>query len=84
MLADKADAMDADDEDQPEAVSTTSGAIRIKAQDATAAGSTSEFLNSKLVFKTDDRGQEICVVKAGDDEVGVMMGWETDISEPQV
>ena len=50
-------------------------------EDSTAAGSLSTFLNSNLKYRKDDRGQEICVVQAGDDEVGVMMGWEREISE---
>lgn len=79
VLADKAEA-DADMADDDATVQNISGIMHIKAQDSTAAGSTRAFLDSKLVFKTDERGQNICVVKAGDDEVGVMMGWETDIS----
>lgn len=57
------------------------GALVLKAEDATAAGSSAEFLKSKLRFLTDARGQEICVVDAGGEEVGVMMGWEKDLSE---
>lgn len=82
VLADKAEA-DVDmtgDDDKASEIVGDSGAIRIKAQDSTAAGSTGTFLDTKLVFKTDERGQEICVVQAGEDEVGVMMGWETNVS----
>ncbi|KAG7098635.1 hypothetical protein E1B28_000552 [Marasmius oreades] len=52
--------------------------------DQTAAGSTSTFLKSKLSFVTDDQGQEICVVKAENEEIGVMMGWERGIMEETV
>jgi len=54
--------------------------VVLKAQDDTAAGSNAAFLKSNLVFKSDEHGQEVCLVKAGDEEVGVMMGWETEIS----
>ncbi|KAH7100298.1 arginine methyl transferase [Auriculariales sp. MPI-PUGE-AT-0066] len=58
--------------------------VVLKSKDDTAAGSNAEFLQSKLIFQTDDRGQEICLVKAGDDEVGVMMGWEAEIMRESV
>lgn len=51
----------------------------LKSSDTTAAGSTDEFLSSKLRFTRDEHGQDICLVKAGDEEVGVMMGWEKQI-----
>ena len=54
--------------------------VVLRAQDDTAAGSNAAFLKSNLVFKSDEHGQEVCLVKAGDEEVGVMMGWETEIS----
>lgn len=54
----------------------------LKATDTTAAGSTEAFLTSQLKFVTDDKGQEICLLKVSDEEeVGVMMGWERGISE---
>lgn len=54
----------------------------LRATDTTAAGSPDAFLTSKLKFITDDRGQEICLLKVSDEEeVGVMMGWERGISE---
>lgn len=53
----------------------------IKGEDDTAAGSTAAFLKSRLRYTTDDNGQEVCMVDAGDgEEVGVMMGWEQPIS----
>ena len=52
----------------------------LKSEDETAAGSTEEFLKSKLVFEKDDNGQDVCVVDVGSEKVGVMMGWERDIS----
>ena len=54
----------------------------LKATDYTAAGSTDTYLTAPLHYRKDEHGQEICVVKVGDDEeVGVMMGWERPISE---
>ena len=53
----------------------------LKASDDTAAGSTDNFLSSRLRYTRDDHGQEICLVNVGEGEdVGVMMGWERDIS----
>ncbi|KAL0577319.1 Arginine N-methyltransferase 2 [Marasmius crinis-equi] len=52
--------------------------------DQTAAASTEIFLNSRLTFTTDEQGQEVCVVRAGDEEVGVMMTWERGIMEETV
>ena len=52
----------------------------LQTTDPTAAGSTDEFLKSKLSFRVDESGQEVCFVTSGDDEVGVMMGWEKPIS----
>jgi type IV protein arginine methyltransferase len=54
----------------------------LKAEDATAAGSSIAFLSSRLRYTTDERGQEICLASLpGQEEVGVMMGWESGISE---
>ncbi|ESK97119.1 arginine n-methyltransferase [Moniliophthora roreri MCA 2997] len=53
----------------------------IRGDDASAAASTDTFLNSKLIFTIDEHGQEICTVKAGADEIGVMMAWERGIME---
>ena len=55
--------------------------IVLKAEDDTATGSTEAFLASKLHYTRDEHGQEICLLREGDKEVGVMMGWERDISE---
>ncbi|KAJ3790790.1 arginine methyl transferase [Lentinula aff. detonsa] len=56
----------------------------IRSEDVTAAASTDAFLKSRLKFVKDKNGQEICVVKAGDEEIGVMMGWEQDIMQETV
>ena len=56
-------------------------AIFLRAEDDTATGSTEAFLSSKLHYTRDKHGQEICLLREGDKEVGVMMGWERDISE---
>lgn len=54
----------------------------LKATDFTAAGSTDTYLTTPLKYTKDKYGQEICVVEVDDEEeVGVMMGWERDISE---
>src|SRR3712207_3804012 len=52
----------------------------LKATDDTAAGSTDVYLSSPLRYTTDERGQEICMLKLpNNEEVGVMMGWEHGI-----
>lgn len=58
--------------------------IILRATDNTAAGSPSEFLNSRLVYSKDKNGQDICSVKIGEEEVGVMMGWERGIMKETV
>lgn len=55
--------------------------IILRAEDDTATGSTEAFLSSKLHYTRDEHGQEICLLREGDKEVGVMMGWEREISE---
>jgi protein arginine N-methyltransferase 2 len=57
--------------------------IVLRAEDDTATGSTEAFLSSKLQYTQDEHGQEICLLRDGDKQVGVMMGWERDISEHQ-
>ncbi|KAG8732078.1 Arginine N-methyltransferase 2 [Ceratobasidium sp. 414] len=66
------------------ALRTKTSLTALRAEDNTAAGSTSTFLASKLVYRTDENGQEIVVVDAGGEEVGVMMGWERPIMEATV
>lgn len=54
----------------------------LKATDDTVMGSTDKFLDSKLRYVKDERGQEICMAMTENGlEVGVMMGWEKPISE---
>lgn len=55
--------------------------VVLRAEDDTATGSTEVFLASKLHYTRDKHGQEICLLREGDKEVGVMMGWEREISE---
>lgn len=62
----------------------TASAIILRETDSTAAGSTEEFLSSRLRFTKDDHDQDICLVKVGDEEIGVMMGWEKGIMEKTV
>ena len=52
----------------------------LKTEDSTAIGSTDTFLSSPLRFTVDPYGQQICLLKTEDDEVGVMMGWERQLS----
>ncbi|ELU38290.1 arginine methyl transferase [Rhizoctonia solani AG-1 IA] len=52
----------------------------LRAEDYTAAGSTEEFLKSKLTYRKDENGQEIVLLDIDGEEVGVMMGWEKPIS----
>lgn len=59
----------------------SSSALILRSEDTSASGSPDEFLKSRLTFTKDANGQDVCLVKAGDDEVGVMMGWERDISK---
>ena len=63
--------------------SPSEGTLVLQTSDATAAGSTDEFLRSTLSFRVDEHGQEVCFVMSGEDEVGVMMGWEKPISAYQ-
>jgi protein arginine N-methyltransferase 2 len=55
-------------------------ALVLKATDDSALGSTEAFLSSKLRYTTDASGQEICLLQTPNAEVGVMMGWEREIS----
>jgi type IV protein arginine methyltransferase len=52
----------------------------LKEVDDTALSSTDKFLSSRLRFTVDTHGQEICLLQSGDTEIGVMMGWEREIS----
>lgn len=60
----------------------TPSSLIIRNDDLSAAGSTDAFLSSRLQYTTDAKGQEICLVKLDNGEqVGVMMGWEREISK---
>jgi len=65
-------------------ISGSSSTLILKGDDSTAAGSTDVFLSSKLRFTKDEHGQDICMLKVGDEEIGVMMGWERGIMEQTV
>jgi len=56
----------------------------LKTVDSTATGSTDAFLSSQLRFTVDSHGQQICLLKTEDDDVGVMMGWEHGIMQETV
>ncbi|KAI8968636.1 S-adenosyl-L-methionine-dependent methyltransferase [Trametes punicea] len=59
--------------------------IILKATDTTPAGSTDAFLSTRLEYTKDEHGQDICLVKVGEqEEVGVMMGWERGIMQETV
>lgn len=50
--------------------------------DNSAVASTDAFLSSKLRYTQDAHGQDICLLDLDDgQEVGVMMGWEREISK---
>ncbi|CAE6414811.1 unnamed protein product [Rhizoctonia solani] len=66
------------------AIQSKTSLTALRAEDSTAAGSTKEFLKSKLIYRTDKSGQEIVVVDIDGEEVGVMMGWEKPIMEATV
>ena len=53
----------------------------LQSNDNTATGSTDVFLSSKLRFGVDAYGQEVCFVESNEEQVGVMMGWEREISK---
>ncbi|KAG5648486.1 hypothetical protein DXG03_003097 [Asterophora parasitica] len=59
----------------------SSSTIVLKETDSTATGSTDAFLSSELTYIKDSHGQDICLLKVGEEEVGVMMGWEQEIME---
>ena len=55
--------------------------MTLQTVDSSAAGSTETFLKTALRYVTDISGQEIVLAKTDDgSDVGVMMGWERDIS----
>ncbi|KAJ3575098.1 hypothetical protein NP233_g1324 [Leucocoprinus birnbaumii] len=53
--------------------------IILREADDTAAGSSANFLSSKLRYTKDETGQDICFVSVDGEDIGVMMGWETPI-----
>jgi len=55
-------------------------ALVLREVEDTALRSTEKFLSSRLKYVTDAHGQEICLLRDGDTEIGVMMGWEREIS----
>lgn len=59
----------------------SSSSLIISDGDISAVGSTDAFLASNLQYTVDAHGQEICLLKLEDGStVGVMMGWEREIS----
>lgn len=60
----------------------TPSSLVIRDKDTSAVGSTDAFLASRLHYTKDASGQDICLLKLEDGgQVGVMMGWERDISK---
>lgn len=54
----------------------------LRGVDHSAVASTDTFLSSKLRYTQDSHGQDICLLVLDDgQEVGVMMGWEREISK---
>ncbi|EDQ99484.1 arginine methyl transferase [Laccaria bicolor S238N-H82] len=70
--------------DSDESMDAEDGALILREKDTTATGSNTVFLESKLRYTVDEHGQEICMLKVGGEEVGVMMGWEKDIMQETV
>ncbi|KAF8070492.1 S-adenosyl-L-methionine-dependent methyltransferase [Lyophyllum atratum] len=62
----------------------SSSSLILREADLSAAGSTETFLSSKLKYTQDTHGQDICLLKVGEEEIGVMMGWEQEIMEDTV
>lgn len=60
--------------------SAEADALVLREEDDSALGSTDKFLTSRLRYTSDEHGQEICLLRSGDTEIGVMMGWERGIS----
>jgi protein arginine N-methyltransferase 2 len=60
----------------------TSSSLVLQGTDSSAVASTDAFLSSKLRYTQDAHGQDICLLEFDDgQEVGVMMGWEREISK---
>ena len=70
--------------DSDESMDAEGGALILREKDTTATGSNTAFLQSKLRYTVDEHGQEICMLKVGEEEVGVMMGWEKGIMQETV
>ncbi|KAJ6586978.1 arginine methyl transferase [Mycena vulgaris] len=64
--------------------SGSASAMILRSTDDTAAASTDAFLSSKLRFTLDEHGQAICMLNVENEEIGVMMGWETEIMRETV
>ncbi|KAG6832595.1 hypothetical protein H0H92_014431 [Tricholoma furcatifolium] len=61
-----------------------SSTLVLREIDVSATGSTTSFLSSKLTYVKDVHDQDICLLKVGEEEVGVMMGWEQGIMQQTV
>lgn len=60
----------------------TPSSLVLQGADNSAVASTDAFLSSKLRYTQDAHGQDICLLELDDgEEVGVMMGWEREISK---
>ncbi|KAJ3515250.1 hypothetical protein NLJ89_g1877 [Agrocybe chaxingu] len=68
-------------ERQPEA---NLSSLILRATDSTASGSSDTFFASKLKYSVNENGEHVCSVDVDGEEVGVMMGWETDIMRKTV
>ncbi|KAF7296149.1 hypothetical protein MKEN_01430200 [Mycena kentingensis (nom. inval.)] len=56
----------------------------LRADDDSAAASSETFMKSHLRFATDENGQDVCMVDADGEEIGVMMRWEQGIMNETV
>ncbi|KAK0564851.1 Arginine N-methyltransferase 2 [Tilletia horrida] len=75
---DDEDEGDAADGDQQDDIDPESGAVTIKPDGKEIANSNAKFLESRLIFVTDEHGKERCL--DGDSNM-VMAAWESDIMD---
>nr|GAT56337.1 predicted protein [Mycena chlorophos] len=59
-------------------------ALVLRTVDDSAAASGDVFLQSPLIYKKDEHGQDVCMVSVDGEEIGVMMGWESNIMASSV
>ena len=63
---------------------SSASALILNSIDESATGSSEVFLTSRLRYVKDDNDQDICLLEVDEEEVGVMMGWETKLMQETV